>query len=269
MIRDSGRYWLAVSLPALLALGTTSSGCARDVEHDGKPIEYWVEQMTSADSAVRNRAVAAFAHDVDRSPTAARALIGVLGTERSADVHATIAEALGLLGPSALEAVPTLVRLLEGDAHEIVRTRVATALGGVGTASPLVVPALIRSLDDPAHDVRAAGAEALGRIGPAAGASVPGLARLATTDRMGFVRYQATRALGQVHARPEVGVPALMTVLRSESPMDREQALDALARYGPAAAPATAPIRAALRDSLADVRESATRALSSVSGARP
>ena len=269
MIRESSQGWRIALLILLSGLGATSFGCSRDVEHEGKPIEHWVEQMTSADSAVRNRALEAFAHDVDRSPTAARALVDVLATERPAEVHATIAEALGLLGPSALEAAPTLVRLLDSDAHDIVRTRVASALGAVGTASPLVVPALIRSLDDPAHDVRAAGAEALGRIGPAAGAGVPGLARLAIADDMGFVRYQATRALGRVHARAEVGVPALLTVLRSKSPMDREQALDALAGYGPAASPAASAIRAAARDSSTDVRESASRALRAISGARP
>jgi hypothetical protein len=72
----------------------------KEVEHEGRPISYWVQQMTNPDSAVRHQAVAAFAHDAGRSPEAARALLEVLSDEREADVHATIADALGTLGPN-------------------------------------------------------------------------------------------------------------------------------------------------------------------------
>lgn len=254
-------------LVVMIVLGA-AFGCRREVTHDGKPIEYWASQMTSPDSAVRHHAIDAFAHDAGRSPEAAKALLAVLSTEREADVHATIADALGLLGPNALPAAPALVRLL-GDEHEIVRARAATALGGIGTASPLVVPALIRALGDPDHDVRASAAAALGQVGPAAAEAVPSLAGLTKTDRIGFVWLQATRALGRIHANPEVALPALASELNSDWSTLREEALMAIARFGTAAASAAPAIRRATRDSTLEVRVSAARALAAISGAHP
>lgn len=254
-------------LVVMIVLGATF-GCRREVTHDGKPIEYWVNQMTSPDSAVRHHAIDAFAHDAGRSPEAAQALLAVLSTEREADVHATIADALGLLGPNALPAAPALVRLL-GDEHEIVRARAATALGGIGTASPLVVPALIKALGDPDHDVRASAAAALGQVGPAAAEAVPALVRLTRTDRIGFVWLQATKALGLIHADPELALPALTSELASDWSSLREEALIAIGRFGRAAISTAPAVRKATRDSILEVRVSAAQALAAISGGRP
>ena len=249
---------------ALLAV----CGCSREVTHEGRPIEYWVTQMTSPDSAARHRAIEAFAHDAGQSPLAARALLAVLSTEQEADIHATIADALGVLGSNALETAPALVRLL-GDEHELVRVRAATALGNIGTTSPLVVPALTRALADDDHDVRAAASAALGHVGVAAAAAVPALATIVATDRIWFVRLQATKALGLIHAQPDIAVPVLAASLRTDWPTLREAALEALARYGRAAASVSGAIRAASRDSSLEVRASAIRALAAVTQRSP
>ena len=244
------------------------SGCSREVTHEGRPIEYWVAQMTSPDSAARHRAIEAFAHDAGRSPLAARALLTVLATEQETDVHATIADALGLLGSNALETAPALVRLL-GDEHELVRVRAATALGNIGTTSPLVVPALTRALADHDHDVRATASEALGHVGVAAAAAVPTLATIVATDRIWFVRLQATKAPGLIHAQPDIAVPVLAASLRSDWPTLREATLEALARFGSAAVSASGAIGAASRDSTPEVRASAIRALAAVAERSP
>lgn len=235
-------------------------GCREEVKHDGKPIAYWVQQMTNPDSAVRHQAVAAFAHDAGRLPEAARALLEVLSDERESDVHATIADALGTLGPYALEAAPALVRLLD-DEHPVVRQSAASALGGLGTRSPLVVPALIHALDDEDHDVRGAAADGLARAGPAAASAGASLKKLVSTDRIGWVRLRATIALGRVRAAPEATLPVLVGIIkRDDWPALRTAAVDALSSYATADPAAAQAIAAAARDTSPEVREAAARA---------
>ena len=241
-------------LPLLLACRE------KEVEHEGKPMAYWVQQMTNPDSTIRHQAVAAFAHDAGRSPEAARALLEVLGSEAEADVHATIADALGTLGPNALAAAPALVRLLD-DEHEAVRQSAASALGSLGARSPLVVPALVHALDDPAHDVRSAAVDGLAGEGSAASSAVPRLVRIVSTDRIGFVRLRATVALGRIGAEPTVVVPLLVRLTTTEDwPALRAAAIDALARYSRTDRAAAGAIEAATRDTSADVRDAASRA---------
>ena len=248
------RSLCAVAFPVLLACRE------KEVEHEGKPIAYWVQQMTSPDSTIRHQAVAAFAHDAGRSAEAARALLEVLGSEAEADVHATIADALGTLGPNALAAAPALVRLLD-DEHEAVRQSAASALGSLGARSPLVVPALIHALDDPAHDVRTAAIDGVGGEGPAAASAVPRLARLASSDRIGFVRLRATIALGRIGAAPDEVVPILVRLARTEDwPTLRAAAIEALASYSAQNQQASRAIDAAAADTSPDVRDAVTRA---------
>ena len=251
--RTSAVRWLCACTALLLACRE------KDVEHGGRPIAYWVQQMTSPDSVVRHQAVAAFAHDAGRSPEAARALLEVLGSEREADVHATIAEALGTLGPNALAAAPALVRLLD-DEHEAVRVSAASALGSLGARSPLVVPALIHALDDPAHDVRTAAIDGLGAEGPAAAAAAPRLARVVSTERIGFVRLRSTIALGRIRAEPAMVVPLLARVARSDEWSTlRAAAIEALASYRAQNADASRAIEAAAQDTSEDVRNALIR----------
>ena len=232
----------------------------KEVEHEGKPIAYWVHQMTSPDSTIRHQAVAAFAHDAGRSAEAARALLEVLGSEAEADVHATIADALGTLGPNALAAAPALVRLLD-DEHEAVRQSAASALSSLGARSPLVIPALIHALDDPAHDVRTAAIDGLAGEGPAAASAAPRLARLVSVDRIGFVRLRATIALGRIRAAPDEVVPILVRVARTEDwPTLRAAAVEALASFSGQNQEASRAIDAAAADTSPDVRETVTRA---------
>ncbi|MES2178483.1 MAG: HEAT repeat domain-containing protein [Gemmatimonadota bacterium] len=250
----------------VIVLGVAA--CSREVEHEGRPISYWIDQMTSADSMVRHRAVEAFAHDASKSPEAARALMAVLASERDADVHATVAEALGSLGPNALEATPALVRLLE-DNHIVLRERAASTLGEIGTRSPLVVPALVSALMDPHHDVRAAAAEALGRIGSGAATGAIPLARLVQTDGIGWVRVQAAQALGKIGSERDTVIPILVRATRSERSELRMAALEALGHFLAPGASADSAITLALRDSNPDVRDAAVRARNAVRRGTP
>lgn len=252
-LRRRVRAALLMALAALCA-------CSKPEEHEGKPMSYWVSQITSPDSVRRHAAAEAFAHDAAHSPEAARALLEVLASEREPDVHATVAEALGSLGEEGARAVPELIRLL-GDEHEIVRARAASALGSVGGGNSAVVEALAKALGDSDHDVRAAAAEALARIGVPAAASASALLRVANTDRIGWVRLQAVRALGRV-AQPDAEARAFLAARAEgdEWPAMREEALNALALHGEAARTAISSIRRAARDTDVAVRHAAARA---------
>lgn len=255
--------WLRrlVGLVVLMGVTVSISGCSNQEEHEGKPMSYWVSQITSSDSVRRHAAAAAFAHDAAHSPEAARALLEVLATEREADVHATVAEALGSLGSEGARAVPELIRLL-GDEHDVVRERAASALGSVGGSSPAVVDALTKALGDADHDVRASATEALAKIGSPAARSAPALLQVAESDRIGWVRLQAVRALGSVgEPTDEARAFLVKSAETDEWPSMREGALNALALHSHAARAAIATIRRAARDTNFDVRNAAARGL--------
>lgn len=63
------------------------------------------------------------------------------------------------------------------------------------------VKALGAALADPSSEVRVAAGEALGEIGPAAGAALPAL-RMALADEDKWVRKEAARAIKSIEAKP-------------------------------------------------------------------
>ena len=77
----------------------------------------------------------------------------------SRDARFASAEALGAIGPPAVEAVPDLVEALS-DEHDAIRYQSAYALGSIGKPARCAVPVLAGLLWDPERQVRiyAAGA---------------------------------------------------------------------------------------------------------------
>lgn len=141
--------------------------------------------------------VRSYAADVLRNigPAAAPALTSAL-KDRDGMVRLRAADALGMIGCGAVEAVPALAAALE-DPDEIVRSHTARALGKIGTAA---VPALLTALKNPDSDVRWHAAEALGMIGSDAAETVPNLAA-ALEDPDEKVRQSAAEALGNMGPR--------------------------------------------------------------------
>jgi HEAT repeat protein len=87
-----------------------------------------------------------------------------LGTHGNAWVRHRAAMTLGLIGPEAQGAVPTLREALK-DRSPDVRRASAKALGQIGKGSGAVVSALRLAQHDPDESVARAAGEALGRIG--------------------------------------------------------------------------------------------------------
>jgi HEAT repeat protein len=184
------------------------------------------------------------------------------------------ADALGLAGPAAREALPALAQALQ-DGDEAVRLNAAYALGALGgpavpvlaealrtTPEPLrryagyglsaagapAVEALTGLAQAPDEPARRAAVDALGDMGAAAAPAVPVLAG-ALRDESQWVRRQAAEALGTIGAAGGPAVEALAGALRDEQPFVRFNAALALARIGPAAAEAVPALAGTLADS--------------------
>ena len=110
--------------------------------------------------------------------------------DRSPEVRARAAEALGRFGPGA---VPLLTPAM-GDPELAVRRAAAEALRAIG---PAVVPSMIRALENSEVRIRANAAAVLGGLGPAARDAVPSLAR-ALKDANPRVRELATEAIDRI-----------------------------------------------------------------------
>ena len=167
------------------------------------------------------------------------------GTDSNARVEAILA--LGDLGGEAKSALPEMLALLKDGAADV-RFFGGMALGRVWDAA---VPAVTELLHDTNGLVRAAAAQALGRIGPDASQSAPELKPL-IQDKDAAVRTEAVRALGRIGK--ETSVPMLIELLRSNITDVREAAFDALGEMGPASKAALPALTEILRgpDTAAD-----------------
>jgi HEAT repeat protein len=181
------------------------------------------------------------------------ALIRALEDE-DPDMRVAAANALGEIGPEAMEAVPALVWAALEDEDRDVRSVAVWALGGiepevaisvlsrvledgdpdqVRTSAILglrqskgeAVPALIRALEDKDPDMRIAAVEVLGWIGPEVAEAVPVLIRVLEDDADPRVRESAAYELGYMGSE---AVPALTRALEDEDPGVRSAAAEAL-----------------------------------------
>jgi S1-C subfamily serine protease/HEAT repeat protein len=112
----------------------------------------------------------------------------------NAATRAKAAEALGLMGDKARDAIPSLLKHL-GDQDEFVRRTIMTALTKVGNPSKTDVPMMVAALSDPNVNMRRYAATTLEKMGPdARGASNELIAAIRDNDPV--VRQAAARAVG-------------------------------------------------------------------------
>jgi HEAT repeat protein len=188
------------------------------------------------------------------------------------------------MGPSALQAVPFLVKLqLSG--YKAGGGEVALALGRIGEAAvpplsaeltrsypkgystigaesaiaalqeigPPAVPALAQALAHAHRVVRSKAAHALGRLGPDAAPAVPSLVAL-LRDEDQWVRYHTAQTLGLIGPEGQAAASALGDTLRTDKDSSvRREAARALGSIGPAAVPV---LIAALQQQTQDGTES-------------
>jgi HEAT repeat protein/serine phosphatase RsbU (regulator of sigma subunit) len=187
-------------------------------------------------------------------------LVHVLHTDRRDQICAFAAEALGMIGPDAKDAVKALLVALKRDDLAVQRAA-AEALGHIGPPASTAVEPLRQALVQQDQDdfVKRAAAESLGRIGPEAREAVETLGLvLQSSDENLAVRQAAAQALGRIGPRARRAVAALRDAVEDDDPIVRRNAAEALGRIGPDATMAWSTLRRAARDDCdEDVRRAA------------
>jgi HEAT repeat protein len=121
------RQFVAAAILVAVAIG-----CNRKTQPTmvhGKPVDFWLTEITGKDPKARKKAVSA----------------------------------LGLVGPADPAAIPAVIAALK-DNDASVRNEAALALLNLGSAASEAVPALTETLKDPDGVVRASAAKAIDRI---------------------------------------------------------------------------------------------------------
>lgn len=185
--------------------------------------------------------------------------------------RSSVTEILSVIGPAAKPAVAALVKALDdGDPQS--RGDAAVALAAIGADAVEAAPSLLKILADEAGDdgLRYAAAYALGRIGPGAAAAEPVLRRLAESkdELMATVAVWATLKIKPDDASLfETAVPLLRRALRADREMARLEAAVALGDIGPAAASAIPMLELVAEDDpVKPVRQAAAAALAKIRG---
>ena len=132
-------------------------------------------------------------------------------------------------------SVTVLVGALGSDNDSYVRQSAAEALGEIGPQAGAAVPALIRALlSDANTGVRITAAEALEKLGPVAKESVPSLMRALRGSEHYAIRINAARALADLGVQSAEVVAALITGLDSRlGAYWNKRAAETLRKIGP------------------------------------
>jgi HEAT repeat protein len=172
-------------------------------------------------------------------------------------------DALSRIGAEAAAAVPPLLDLLKSEDHLGLQRFIAEALGQIG---PAAVQALADAFLTASPDIRARLAQALGVVGAAARAAVPTLQQAIRHDDF-LVRRAALWALGRI-APSEADAPTLLAdvveAVEDADPTVREQAALTLGRLGPQTLQALPQLLEGLRSPDAARRQTAALAVGEV-----
>jgi len=213
-----------------------------------------IETLKSKHVSVRRNSSRALGNLGAAAKPAAGALVHAL-VDEDPIVRVNAAESLWKIDrhPKALPALAEMIR--HGKAP--LPYEATVALGRMGPEADAAIPTLIMALDHPSSDVRRAGAQALGRMGPAA---LPAL-RNTLAHRNAEVCRSTVEALGWIGPP---ALPMLIEALGHADPAVRRSAARSLGRLGPSARDATGPLIEAVNDRNQLVREAAARALNKV-----
>ena len=176
--------------------------------------------------------------------------------DENMDVRNWAIIALGRMGESAQEAVPSLIVTVLTDVA--VRKSAVEALGNIGLHAESAVPTLIKILSYENEEVRKSTVKALGQIGKRSLTAVTIIIRTLHGDSNEIVRMSAAQVLGQIVIPIEDIVPALVVSLAESSIKVRSAAAASLERIGVEAVPF---LIEALNDTTVIVRENTVHIL--------
>lgn len=192
------------TLSAVQALGWIGPGARPAVPDLEKLLDSkWPEQRKSAALALwridrrARQAVPVLVEVLKGGRSSAAAPAGV---EAAPSVRAQAAEALGVIGAEAREAIPAL-REASQDQDRDLRVAAAASLWCLEGDAAAVPPVLLAALRGEDGLVPQMAVEALGRLGPRARAAVPAIRDLLDNEDIGL-RHAAAAALRQIGQEP-------------------------------------------------------------------
>jgi HEAT repeat protein len=204
------------------------------------------EAIAEPSDRVRTEAVQALASIGSKAPVPPPpALVAALGRDRSADLRAAAATALGGFRTGIKSALPALIGALRDDDAKV-RCRAAIALGWIGPAAAPAIPALIATLKGPAPPRPVTPR-------PAGGLQLIGLGRGEATPDAWDPGEAAARALGSIaagagQAERDQAIAALAEALQSDYAWRRGAAAEGLMTIGAPASAATPALIAFLKE---------------------
>jgi HEAT repeat protein len=184
-------------------------------------------------------------------------------------VRIAAAEALGRIGPDAVEAIPYLLRAAVVDDADV-QEAMMKALVQIDPAwcknseSEKAIPGLVEALEGERSSDTVAASRLLTQIGPPA---IPELIAALADEEHAIRQVWVARTLERIGTQAASAVPALAKALKSEQSHVREAVAEALCAFGPAAEPAVPALVFSLADWHPGVRCTAARCLARIGGA--
>ena len=154
-------------------------------------------------------------------------LIGML-KDNEQQVRLKAIEALGRIGPDAIDAVEPMIEIIRAETLSQTRAAICESLGKISSGND-VIELLTEALQDENPPVRIAAARALGSIGPKA---IGSLTAALTNDSAG-VRAAAAEALGLIGQAARVARSSLLDAWEDNDLGVAIRATVAMARIGP------------------------------------
>ncbi len=287
-MRRITKILLALGATVLLALGWVVFKPENEPAYQGKKLSEWIKAFYSvgtqvqAEEAIRKigtNAVPLLVHWIAYEPSRNRifefidGLLGKLGSEWHRDVELRARQrdaetAFQILGPAAESAIPALSQYLYAvkDDEEVRAIRLAFALAQLG---PKHCAPLCAALTNQNSIVRAAAARALSERRDTN--YVPAIPSLIACIHQpeSDCRFRAIHALGSLHFRPELSLPALNLMLTNRDPLFRSAAVEAVGQFESEARTNLQFVLPLLHDADPKVREAATNAIRKIDSSAP
>jgi HEAT repeat protein len=244
----------AIAGAAWLAAHNTS---AHPVYH-GKPLSFWLQGFDNAPGAVlrKGQILRSDAKEAIRN-IGTNAIPVLLGRLEAKDSSLKL-KLIGLVQrPHWIKINYVTVPQRNKEARD--------AFFVLGASASNAVPELVRIYRrSDSLFTQAAILDSLAHIGPAAKGAIPLILQVAATNTDNLVWERGLSALGEIHAEPEIVVPALTKLLHDSRARARYIAAEDLSAFGAAGRVATADLLELLRDQDSSVCATALQTLGQI-----